>query len=915
MEKRIISVFVVVAMVFGIVALPDGGVWIVRVLANPAGNYSGGGWYYSNGTLTVSSNEGTTVWRDGRSSATFRIADVTAVVIGSGVANIGNDAFRSCASLITVTIPNSVISIGNLAFAGCTNLTSIIIPNSVTSIGVLAFWNCTSLSSLTIPNSVIIMGGEAFRECTNLTSVTIENGVTNIGAGAFNSCTNLTSITIPDSVTSIGGYAFAGCTKLTSIIIPNSVTSIDVGAFVNCTNLTEVTFGENSQLISIGNRAFVNCANLKSIIIPNSVTSIGGSAFENSGLTSVTIPDSVTSIGSRVFENCKSLTSIIIGNSVTSIGYMAFQGCISLTSVTIPDSVTSIDRGAFVRCRRLTSIIVPNSVTNIGVEAFWGCTSLTSVTFNSSTPPTFGHFVFYDTPNLTTIYVPVGSKSAYQAVPQLSGFDIVEVGSGGEWYELFFKQSSFTYNHKLATFSAGLSEYAYRRSDIAHKFADLGFYGFEQYNYPNAINHTVAHTITHRPIDNNRNLIVVALRGTQGDWYNREEWRSNIWAIGGNELHAGFEAATADVRLNLTNYMIGNDLFNDREKNVILITGHSRGGAVGNLLAADLNSREHIANRANIYTYTFASPRTTRNAGLYYNIFNIINLYDIVPFAPQTTIGSDKWDRHGINLATSMPNAPNADSPPSHDMVTYLKWMQSNPNASFDMNQQSQYPGLITLNCPVDVDVYDSQGRLVAEIINGVATDIDSNVLAWVVNDVKRVFLPFGDEYTIKLVATDNGTLTYTIETLYMTSDELPEIKIFENVMLIQGREMRSIVGSNVDVLDVMLLLLDNDKIVGEVLEDGTEITFSVVNCAICKICTSGNPSRKGRVLGKAEPDIFDALEIVKFIVGMDNALDKCGNALFAALITPTRPVPNVPTIFDALEIVKFIVGMDSEID
>jgi len=70
---------------------------------------------------------------------------------------------------------------------------------------------------------------------------------------------------------------------------------------------------------------------LTSVTIPNSVTSIGGCAFEGcSNLTSVTIPDSVTSIGDYAFEGCSSLTSVTIPNSVTSIGGYAFDGCSSL---------------------------------------------------------------------------------------------------------------------------------------------------------------------------------------------------------------------------------------------------------------------------------------------------------------------------------------------------------------------------------------------------------------------------------------------------------------------------------------------------------------------------------------------------------------------------------------------------------
>ena len=65
------------------------------------------------------------------------------------------------------------------------------------------------------------------------------------------------------------------------------------------------------------------------------------------GLTSVTIPDSVTSIGDEAFYNCTRLTSVTIPDSVTSIGNYAFYCCTGLTSVTIPNSVTSIGDNAF----------------------------------------------------------------------------------------------------------------------------------------------------------------------------------------------------------------------------------------------------------------------------------------------------------------------------------------------------------------------------------------------------------------------------------------------------------------------------------------------------------------------------------------------------------------------------------------
>ena len=180
------------------------------------------------------------------------------------------------------------------------------------------------------------------------------------------------------------------------------VASLGASCFKGCTGLTSITIP--SSVTSLGNSCFKDCSGLTSITIPSSVTSLGDYCFSNCrGLTSITIPSSVTSLGNSCFSGCWGLTSITIPSSVTSLSYGCFWGCSGLTSITIPSSVTSLSYHCFEGCSGLTSITIPSSVSSLGESCFEGCSGLTSITIPSSVT-SLGWHCFEDCQNLETVY-------------------------------------------------------------------------------------------------------------------------------------------------------------------------------------------------------------------------------------------------------------------------------------------------------------------------------------------------------------------------------------------------------------------------------------------------------------------------------------------------------------------------------
>ena len=266
---------------------------------------------------------------------------------GSRLEHIGGGAFTGCTSLSAIEIPASVKDISGWGnFERCTNLKTVTFESGskLQTIGAGAFSNCTSLSAIEIPASVTTLEGwGTFWDCTNLKTVTFATNsqikaIT--GGGVFAGCTSINEITIPASVTTIEGWGnFAGWTSSQTINIYQSRAAAnaawsdwlaDCGAVIKYWNGSafvepgleyELTDDGTGYRVVYGPRS--GAVNIPASYNGKPVTEIGD-AFNYSGITGVTIPNSVKIIGG--FWDCANLATVTFeaGSQLEEIAYGSF---------------------------------------------------------------------------------------------------------------------------------------------------------------------------------------------------------------------------------------------------------------------------------------------------------------------------------------------------------------------------------------------------------------------------------------------------------------------------------------------------------------------------------------------------------------------------------------------------------------
>ena len=364
-------------------------------------------WTLENGTLTISGTGPMKVYNNPSSIQRpwYAMKDtITRVVVEDGVTTIGDAAFYQLGKMTDISIGRDVYLIGYRSFQECASLKSLTFPENLTTIEKQAFWGCSGLKALYIPSTVVKIeasseGNSPFYNCSSNLNLFCEAPQKSSGWGQYWSYyKNIYSLKVSWGIPQEQRLFWTVDAQKAEVVIPDHITTIPQNAFAENTALTTITIP--ATVTAIGKGAFTGCSNL-AVVNVSDLAAWCAIAFADSDANPV-----IRAKAMRL--NGKILQDLVIPDGVTSIGQYAFCYNYALTGLTVPDSVTTIGENAFRDCDGITEAVIGSGVTEVAYFAFRSMNALKELVFTGNAP-TFSNSAIDST--TTTVYYPAGDPT------------------------------------------------------------------------------------------------------------------------------------------------------------------------------------------------------------------------------------------------------------------------------------------------------------------------------------------------------------------------------------------------------------------------------------------------------------------------------------------------------------------------
>ena len=390
------------------------------------------------------------------------------------------------------------------------------------------------------------------------------------------------------------------------------------------------------------------------------------------------------------------------------------------------------------------------------------------------------------------------------------------------------------YSPKLARTLSIIAASAYTKDDVEYNLKSMGFSRIDSQNYyidpvdERYENDSCGFSFGEKELPNGEKMVMIAIRGSYSNGesigemlkHENSDWTSNLNVyLGphfGKIVNDGFNTAMKKVYESLIQYL---GSINKEDNTVYMITGHSRGAGIGNLLATKLMDAGVSKNV--VFNYNFACPDVAKEYNFnkkdkYSNIFNIGVQGDIVPLIPGTTgdsIASGAsggfsslriWGKYGQSYWFSLDwNQENSLKDfNNHAAENYVEHMAKeyslNKAKNLKQLRKSTNTSLVSIlvQCPVDVEVIDTRtSNVVVTVVNNEVkfnSEAESNliVMSWTEDDEKNISILGNSNYVVNLTGSDEGTMDCFVTVSSADSAITDSVVYYKDVNLYNGKSM-----------------------------------------------------------------------------------------------------------------------------